>query len=76
MWKSECKAKALARIVLFMDLEKKKILMNAFFNAQFSYCPLTWMFHSRKLKSKINRMHEKCLRIVYNMTIHHHMKSF
>ena len=66
MWKSECKAKALVRIVPFMDLEKKKILINAFFNAQFSYCPLTWMFHSRNLNSKINRMHEKCLRIVYN----------
>ena len=36
--------------------------MNAFFNAQFSYCHLTWMFHSRK----INKLHERCLRIVYN----------
>ena len=40
--------------------------MNAFFNAQFSYCPLTWMFHSRKLNNKINKLHERCLRIVYN----------
>ena len=40
--------------------------MNAFSNSQFSYCPLTWMFHSRKLNNKINRMHEICLRIVYN----------
>ena len=49
-----------------MNLEKKKILMNAFFNAKFSYCPLTWMFHSSNRNNKINRMHEKCLRIVYN----------
>ena len=40
--------------------------MNAFFNVQFSYCPLTWMFHSRKLNNKINKLHERCLRIVYN----------
>ena len=40
--------------------------MNAFFNAQFSYCKLTWMFHSRKLNNKINKFHERCLRIVYN----------
>ena len=40
--------------------------MNAFFNTQFSHCPLTWMFHSRKFNNKINRMYEKCLRIVYN----------
>ena len=40
--------------------------MNAFFNAQFSYCPLTWMFHSRKLNNKINKLHDRCLRILYN----------
>ena len=40
--------------------------MNAFFNAQFNYCPLTWMFHSRKLNNKTNKLHERCLRIVYN----------
>ena len=40
--------------------------MNAFFNAQFSYCPLTWIFHGRKLNNNISRMHEKCLRMVYN----------
>ena len=40
--------------------------MNAFFNCQFNYCPLTWMFHSRKLNNKINKLHERCLRIVYN----------
>ena len=26
---------------------KKKLLMNSFFNAQFNYCPLIWMLHSR-----------------------------
>ena len=34
--------------------------------AQFSYCPLIWMFHSRKLNSTINKQHERCLRIVYS----------
>ena len=49
-----------------MNITKRKILINAFFNAQFSYCPLTWMFHTRKLNNKINKLHERCLRIVYN----------
>ena len=40
--------------------------MNVFFNAQFIYCPLTWMFHSRKLSNKINKLHKRCLRIVHN----------
>ena len=36
------------------------------FSSQFSYCLLVWMFHSRTLNNKINRLHERCLRIVYN----------
>ena len=64
--KARAKLKALARIAPFMNIEKKKVLMKAFFMAQFSYCPLTWMFHSRKLNNKINKLHERCLRIVYS----------
>ena len=33
--------------------------------SQFGYCPLTWMFYSRKVNSKINHIHERSLRIVY-----------
>ena len=40
--------------------------MNSFFNSQFNYCPLVWMFHSRSIKNKISRLHERVLRIVYN----------
>ena len=39
--------------------------MNAFLNSQFHYCPVIWMCHSRALNSKINRLHERCLRIIY-----------
>ena len=28
--------------------EKKKILMNSFFGAQFNYYPLIWMLHSHR----------------------------
>ena len=37
--------------------------MNAFILSQFSYCPLLWMFDSRKLNYRINKTRE---RIVYN----------
>ena len=40
--------------------------MNAFFKSQFSYCPLSWMFHSRTLSNKVNRSHKRCLHIIYN----------
>ena len=33
--------------------------------AEFGYCPLVWMFHSRKLNSQVNKLHERALRIVY-----------
>ena len=39
--------------------------MNAFFNSQFSYCPLLWMCHSRIIYKTINRLHERCLRMFY-----------
>ena len=40
--------------------------MNTSFPSQFSHCPLVWMCHSRTNKNKINRLHERCLRTVYN----------
>ena len=40
--------------------------MNAFFKSQFSCCSLVWMCHSRANISKINRLHERCLQIIYS----------
>ena len=31
-----------------------------------NYCPVIWMFHSRSLNIKINRLHKRCLCITYN----------
>ena len=84
--RASCKIHALSRIAPYMNLQQKNILMNAFFNSQFNYCPLIWMCHSRTMNNKINRLHERCLRIIYcdhlssfnsllqinnNVTIHH-----
>ena len=40
--------------------------MNAFFKSQFSCYPLSWMFYCRTLNNKMNRLHKRCLRIIYN----------
>ena len=45
--KASRKISALARVTPFMGLSKRKLLINAFFTSQFSYCPLIWMCHSR-----------------------------
>ena len=48
-----------------MLLEKRRIVMKTFIESQFNYCPLIWMFHSRNMNNKVNRLHERALRIVY-----------
>ena len=49
-----------------MSLKKRRIIMKTFVESQFDYCPLIWMLHSRTLNNKINRLHERALRIVYS----------
>ena len=39
--------------------------MKIIIQSQFNYCPLLWMFHSRILNNKINKLHERALRLVY-----------
>ena len=63
--KASQKLHALARIAKYMDSQKLRIIMKAFIESQFNYCPLIWMFHSRVLNNKLNRLHERALRIVY-----------
>ena len=48
-----------------MDISRRKILMNVFFRSQFNYCPLIWMCYNRSLNHKINRLHERSLRIIF-----------
>ena len=49
-----------------MSLDKRHMLMKAFIESQFNYCPLIWMLHSRTLNNKIQLLHERALRIVYS----------
>ena len=60
------KLNALARLTLYMKLGKRRMLMNAFFVSLFNYCSVIWMCHSRALNNEINRLYERCLRIIYN----------
>ena len=64
--KASRKINASSRITPFMNRSKRRILMNSFFNSQFNYCPLDWMFHSRSINNKNNRLRKRVLRIVYS----------
>ena len=63
--KASLKLHALSRISSFMSSKKLKIIMKSFILSQFNYCPLVWMFHSRECNNRINRIHERALRIAY-----------
>ena len=60
------KINAFSRVTGYIPLEKHRIVMKTFMDSQFSYCPLIWMLHSRRLNNKINRLHERVLRIIYS----------
>ena len=64
--KATQKLNALAQISGYMDSSKKRTIMKAFITSHFSYCPLVWMFHSKEINNKINRIHERSLRLVYS----------
>ena len=63
--KASQKLNALFRLCALIPFHKRKMLMNAFFDSQFSYSPLVWMFHRRKINTKINNLHYRALRMVY-----------
>ena len=59
------KVSALARIVPILPFSKRYLIMKTFIESQFSYCPLVWMFCSNTMNNKINHIHERALRLVY-----------
>ena len=59
------KLNTLARVSPYMNMQKRRIIMKSFVTSQFGYCPLIWMFHSRRLNYKISYIHERALRITY-----------
>ena len=60
------KLNALGRIAGYITVEKRRMLFKAFIESQFNYFPLIWMLNSRTINKKINRFHERSLRIVYS----------
>ena len=56
---------ALARIFKYVETTKSRVLVNSFIASQLSYCPLIWMFHSRKMEYIISKIYERALRLIY-----------
>ena len=67
--KANRKLSTLTRVAKFLPFKERLILFKAFTESQFKYSPLVWMFHGRQINDKVNKLHERALRIVYNDTI-------
>ena len=64
--KANQKLSAFSRIAKLLPLNKRRTFFKAFVESQFKYCPIAWMFHSRRTNNKINKLYERTLRIGYD----------
>ena len=64
--KSGQKLCALLRMSPYLDENRKKLLYCSMIKSQFNYCPLVWMFCSRKSNNLINKVQERALRLTNN----------
>ena len=64
--KANQKLSALSKMAKLLYFNKRRTLFKAFVKSQFKYCPIVWVFHSRRTNNKINKLNERTLRIVYD----------
>ena len=60
------KLSVLQRIAEYEEKEKGNLLFNAIIKSQFSYCPLVWMFCSRRSNNLINNIQQRALRATFD----------
>lgn len=61
------KLHALRRLRPYLSEEKAKVLSTSFIKCQFIYAPLIWMFCNKTNYKKIERVHHKTLKVVYDI---------
>ena len=62
--KASQKLSAFSRISNQLNDSEKNLLFNAVLKSQFNYCPLVWMFCSRRSNNMINKVHERALMVL------------
>ena len=58
------KLNALSRINHYVKRNQKEFLLLSLIISNFTYCPLIWIFCSKKATKKINAVHERSLWII------------
>ena len=59
---------ALNRLTRILSTKKRKVIFNAYIQSLFAYGSLVWMFCNRSENNRINRLHKRVLRIIYDDT--------
>ena len=54
------------RIAKYLNVERRLTVIESFILSNFSYCPVTWIFCGKKNCSKLEKLQERALRIVFN----------
>ena len=63
--KASYRIRNLNRIRSFLQEDQLKLLFNSFILSIFNYAPIVWMFCSRSSCRKIDNIHKRALRVVY-----------
>ena len=53
----------MSRVSSLLSLQQKNVVSNSFISVQLNYCPLIWTFVFVRCYSKINKLHDRCLRL-------------
>ena len=60
------KVNALVRIAKYLNKSQKTLLSSTFIYSHFNYCPLVWVFSSKDTNKKIDGLHKRALRLLYD----------
>ena len=55
---------ALTRVQKCTTTDQEKLIFSFFIKLQFTYCPLIWMFCTKRSLRRIGNIHERCLRLM------------
>ena len=64
--KTRSKLDPLYRLRSKLDPRQKSMLYNSFLMSNLNYCPIIWMFYGKTSDEKINNIHKRALRALYN----------
>ena len=57
---------AIKRLGNLLNEKDRKLVVDAHVIAQFNYCSLVWHFYGLTEIHKIEKLHERCIRFIYN----------